>query len=305
MILLGKGTGRSLFLTNLEKMKNCSENPFILTNFEVTRCRIQETDKIFTEELFRHYWECKFANEILYYIKEYYEFTYKVYFEKEHSFIINQLNTIVSYINNYPFVGITNYSTYFATTEIVKNILEKLKNVCHTKSIELGIDRFDSINNSDSATQHLLSEYFDLFDKVILACDDEILLEEWYKTYFKDNSSLYTFVPFRMDYGKREEVIKEIIIRRLEEEHLDTCNNFKFQAFPIDWLTYENINLLIKETNGDMKMILDVVRKLLNNWIVCDWSYITEQDILKEIEECKEYTLRLKKMDANPPKIYL
>lgn len=164
----------------------------------------------------------------------------------------------------------------------------------HIESIELGSNRFDSINNSDELAQKILYSYFDLFDKTIIEVDDESLPVEWYKTYFNEDSELITFTPYSIEYNKDLEIVYAIIKKRIIGYNA---------TIPLDWLNYDTLNLLVSCTNGNIKIILDIVREMILIWEIND--RIRQEDIKDTIHEVLLNTRSRKLMRSKQPKLYL
>lgn len=307
IILRGEGNGKSTLLYFLQKNTAYSNNPFIVVSFETmgwSIFTIANNNSTFNEELFRYYIECKFASEILNYLKDFYEFSYKLYFEKYHQFIYDNIDEIYHYINNSIYNENMTIDINLKNKEAVKKILNMFKKEGKFKNISLGIDNFDKLNNSDSLTQKIISEYFNLFNKVIITSKSDFLPDEWYKTYFYENSNLYTYVPYEITYGKYEEIVKEILIKRIDEHNRKERENNNFVDFPKDWLNYQNLKLLIDKTNGNIKIMLDILRNLISHYNFYNHREIKEENLNYYIDEHIKTDLELKRMFIKPH-IYL
>lgn len=301
IILNGSGTGRSTLLHYMQEKKANTSNPFICMHFDVAEF-CQEAEERFTKEFFQHYWEEKFTRRLLLYIKDYYEITYHNNFEIYEDLINKSSEETTHFINNAIYDEKLNLPRMFNSKEITEEVLNEFKKLMHIETIELGIDSFDHINNSDQLTQEILSSYFDLFERVIITTDDTSLPQQWYKTYFKEDSKLYTFQPFSIQYGKDIEVIYNIIAKRIYKYNLSLqLKGSTLEPVPIDWLNYETLDLLIMKTNGNIKMILEIIEELVKEWEFS--NTITKLDIKNAIEE-EENKLK-RRLQNHQPKLYL
>ncbi len=216
IILIGRGNGKSVLLERMQERKAVSENPFLLAKFDLARFSMDlDQNPIYTEDFLRHYCEEQMVFQILWYIKNYYEFTYHANFTKYSDFIHESHKKTVQYINDSTLEKQSPLKLLLSTQELSGEILENFKKYCYTNAISLGIDRFDWIVSERA--QHILSEYFSLFSNCLITTDDETITNEWYKTYFKENSMLYTFSPYNIDYGKNIDVVKLIFEKRIKD----------------------------------------------------------------------------------------
>lgn len=308
IVLRGEGTGRSTLLYYMQEKKANTEQPFIRLNFDVAGLGIKENEnEIFTKEFFQHLWEENFASNLLWYIKNYYEMTYHNDFAKYSDVINESSEKTYDFINKFAYVENYTLPKLFSTKEIVEEILDKFKKSMNIESIELGIDSFDHINNSDKLTQKILSTYFDLFDKTIITTSDDILPQEWYKTYFKDDSELYTFQPFSIEYGKNLEIIYNIIKKRIEEYNNSLYEeNKKYNRndkhVPLNWLDYDTLNLLITRTNGNIKLILKIINEIILEY---NWSNLITNSNIEKAIRYKEKDEMERKLMFKPPKLHL
>lgn len=308
IILNGSGTGRSTFLNYMEERKAGTEQPFINMKFDTIGVGFSsKNEEVFPNEFVEHYWEERFANQLFHYIKSFYEFTYSAHFEKSHEILKKSIKETDSYINQASFVPIP-LPKLFTSKEVTLEILENFKKSMGISSVNLGIDRFDQINNSDSFTQKILYSYFSLFDKTIITCDDITLPQEWYKTYFKEDSELFTFLPFSIEYGKDIETVYYIILKRIYEYNLEVQLNVNqriyqnITLFPMDWINYESISFLINITNGNIKEILDIVNRCIEEW---NWSKSLSQEKLDQIARNEVFNIRERELCFKNSKIHL
>ncbi len=293
IILRGKGTGRSTLLNYMQEKKANTEQPFMLLNFNRDNLP-SDTKNFLAKEFFEHYWEIHFTREILWYIKKYHELTYQSKFSQYGEAIQNCCQEIVDLLNSLVFTDSYCLPKLYTSKEISGEILDKFKKLMHIESIELGSNRFDSINNSDELAQKILYSYFDLFDKTIIEVDDESLPEYWYKTYFNENSELITFTPYSIEYNKNLEIVYAIIKKRIMGYNA---------TIPLDWLNYDTLNLLVTCTNGNIKIILDIVNEIILIWEIND--RIRREDIKDTIHEVLLNNRSRKLMRSKQPKLYL
>lgn len=291
----GRGNGKSTVLQQLQNRTIDTDKPFICMQFDAAGLPIKEND-IFTQEFLIHYLEERFANQLLYYIRNNYERTYYNNFREYSAFIEESSRKTIDFINNSSFGNTKPLDKLLHSKEISGEILEKFKSILSTKNIGLCIDRFDWINNSDALTQHILSDYFNLFRNVIITSDDENLVEEW---------KLKPFTPEKYDfsYTKNITTVRLILSKRIEIYNRESRRNEKdFVSFPLDWLDVDTIDLLIKETNGNISEMLEILNSLVQIWHVKET--ITEDIINQAIEDTKGHARQLKQM-ASPIKFHL
>lgn len=306
IILRGEGTGKSTLLNYMQEKKANTEQPFMLLNFSGDNLP-SDTKNYFSKEFFEHYWEIHFTRKILWYIKKYHELTYHSEFSQYGDAIQNCCQEIDALLNSILHTDSYCLPKLYTSKEISGEVLDKFKKLMHIESIELGSNRFDSINNSDELAQKILYSYFDLFDKTIIEVNDESLLEEWYKTYFREDSELITFVPYTIEYSQYLEIIYNIIEKRINEYnsslHEKSKNNNQFyKPFPLDWLDDDTLKLLKNKTNGNIRIILDIVNELTLLYNLND--EITQRHIERIIQDKTKFELS-RKLEFKQPKLYL
>lgn len=310
IILRGEGTGRSTLLNYMEEKKANTEQPFMLLNFSGDNLP-SDTKKCFSNELFRefleHYWEIHFTRKILWYIKKYHELTYHSEFLQYGVEVQNCCHEIDNLLNSLVFTDSYCLPKLYTSKEISGEILDKFKKLMHIESIVLGSNRFDSINNSDELSQKILYSYFDLFDKTIIEADDKSLPEEWYKTYFREDSELITFTPYTIEYNQYLEIIYNIIEKRINEYNFSLYeksknNNQFYKPFSLDWLDDDTLKLLKNKANGNIRIILDIVNELTLQYNLND--EITQRHIERIIQDKIEFEFS-RKLEFRQPKLYL
>lgn len=293
----GRGTGKSVLLQQLENRNAGTKNPYIYTSFESIGCDgLKSFPHIFNEVFFKHYYELLLAYNLLHYMETYYKHTFQNSFKKEQQYIKEQLRQTDDYINNFMFKDIS--LKPISQKEITGDILDKFKKMNELNGINICIDRFDWINNSDELTQRILNNYFDLFHKVILTCDDEEFIDK--RTNFGE------FNPFYKNYNCIDSTkihstlsIKWLLLKRIASWN----KKMKSSSMPKDWLTDNFINLMIEKTNGNIYLMITVVNRIFN--YSSFHGNITEQQCEEQLNEEIEHTRQLRKMNANSPKFYL
>lgn len=244
----GYGVGKSIVISNLIDKTSGTNNPVIETYFDL----IGTLDNVFSEEFKRHYYEVLFSFKLLNYIRKYYSITYEENFLKYNSFIYQNIKEIDEYINKY-FYEKRHLNKYYNTKEISSFILEKFKECKNLNFVSLSINKFDRINNSNLLTQKILSEYFDMFDKVIITSNDERLKDKE----FKSNDIFKDYLFMDINYGKNIFVIREIIKKRIEQS--DKKNLIDFDKY-----SDEICKILIEKTNGNINLMIYIINKMFN-----------------------------------------
>lgn len=290
----GRGTGKSIVLSNNEKRSVGRENQSILTNFDLAIINRLTSDEVFNKDFFEHYYEISISNKLLNYIKQCYKFTYETHFNDLEKIVNNFLKDIDNYINKVYYEKVS-LSKYLKTGELSYVIYEKLKKCLDITSLSFSIDRFDWINGNSEMSQIILSKYFDMFDKVIISSDDDELQNESNRKKLIEKG--YSFID--VDYGKNDLIIKEIIKRRIEQ-----YNKFKNTCFQLNLITDEMYKFLINKTNGNINLMLDSVSDLIDIWYFKEGVLDLQQQLSNSTEEQIQSSIKLKKM-CRPPKLYL
>ena len=238
----GRGTGKSTLLErNTERELGRLNNQTILMKFEAAGF-IKEPNEIFNEDFFNHYYELLFAKKLVLYIKVNYPLLFKAKFLEINNEISNYLNLTDDYINNVLYKDIK-LNKVFKINEIVPIIIERIKKELNVNYLNLAIDRFDWINNESIISQKILENYFKHFYKTILSVDDETI---------NVNNLTPNYHVMSINYCYNIAAVKEIIIRRIDSE------------FPIEMLTDNVCDYLIKQTRGNISLMLNI----LNEWVL-------------------------------------
>lgn len=290
----GRGTGKSVVLLNKEKNDVPRDDKSIFMQLE-QYCILDRTG--FDDSFFTHYYEMIFADEILRYIKKNYELTYNKYFKEINEKLRGIVTNTYDYINRcaYPDAPIINH---MVLGDYSYQIIEKLKSVLDINSLTLMIDKYDflSIDN-----QKHFSNYFGMFDKVILSANDKELRKEDRSNIELDDT--YQFVD--VDYGYNPEVVKEILSRRIIEHNQTFDSSIKEKKIPLEFITDEMYEYLANNCNGDIKVMISVIRDLaLEIWF--NRRNHNYSEILKDIcQEKINYYKEIYLTVSSEPNLYL
>ncbi len=276
----GRGTGKSVLLnenTNRELGKPINQT--ILMYFDSIDFSHFET---FDNNFFEHYYEILFAKKLLNYLKCNYPLLFQKEFLKENDKINSCILEIDNYINEIYFSDV-NINKYYKSNELVNGIIQKMINKLNVSYLNLAIDRFDWINNSNELAQKLLSKYFNNFNKTFITVDDETIDTK------KLKNKGYQFM--NISYNYNIDVIKEIFNRRLKT--IET--NFKIELIPDGILDF-----LVIKTKGNIKLMLEILKE----WrIDYDWDHKNEID-LSAINQEIAHNEAVRKL-GGLPKFYL
>lgn len=210
-------------------------------------------------------------------MKNNFKFVYRIYFEDIYNILKEKALLMDKYINAGLYID-KEFKKVIDPLEITSIILTELKNILELNSINMAFDRFDWTNGNNSSVQNILSSYFDLFDKVIITTDDNNIN--------KKNLENKGYSIIDIDYGKKESIVKEIVRRRIWAQD-------KMPILTDEYITDEMYNYLIRKTNGNLTLILDIIREVSN---LCEWNQslnnlekIFEIYTEKEIEKEKQF----------------
>lgn len=246
----GKGVGKSVVLLNKEKHDVVRDDKSIFMQLE--QYCILGRNSGFDDSFFAHYYEMIFANEILQYIKKNYELTYNKYFKEISEKLEEIRSNTYNYINNCEYVN-CNFNKQMLLGDYSYQIIEKIKSVMDFNKLSLMIDRYDYMNIDD---QKHFSNYFGMFDKVILSSSDKELRKENRSNIFLDDS--YQFID--VDYGNDKEFVKEMLVRRIKEHNQNFDSSRKEKEIPLWLITDDMYEVITKNCNGNMKVMLSVIR---------------------------------------------
>lgn len=290
----GKGCGKSVVLLNKEKNDITKDNKSIYLELD-TYCILGRNGG-FDDKFFTHYYEMIFADEVLRYIKNNYELTYKRYFKEMHGNLRKIISDTYDYINNceyidFPFTGKLQLGDY------TLDVINKLKQVLDINNFTLMADRYDSMNEDD---QKHFSGYFDMFDQVILSSNDRDLLKDKRE---KLSDKTYTYID--VDYSTNPDIVKEILERRIIDYNRDVDLK-KDKKYPLNILTDEVYSYLANSCNGNIKVMISVIRELaLEYWFETDKNFDLNKALKKISYDRINYYQEIFEMDANKPTLHL
>lgn len=269
----GRGSGKSVVLYNNEKKNLGNDTQCIYTIFDSIRMFKGYPNDVFDDHFLNHYYELVFSNKLLHYIKNNYSLTYENSFKDLEEITYDLIKKLDNYINKACYVEVT-LDKYLKPTELSQLIIERLKRNLNINTLYLSIDRFDWTNGNSISAQIILSKFFDMFDKVIITTDDESLLDKNNRKDFIKRG--YSFID--INYGKDKVIIKELIKKRIVLYN----KNLKFgnKTFNENNITDEIYQYLINKTNGNISLMLDIIKDVIDTW---QWEDGLE-DIYKQFE---------------------
>ncbi len=276
----GRGSGKSILLnenTNRELGKPINQT--ILMNFDSMEFSQYEA---FDNNFFEHYYEILFAKKLLIYLQNNYPILFQKEFLKENEKINSCLLELDNYINEIFFSDVK-INKYYKSNELVNDILKKMHNKLKVSYLNLAIDRFDWINNSNELAQKLLANYFNNFNKTFITVDDETIDEK------KLENNGYQFM--NISYNYRIDALKEIFRRRIKT--IET--NFKVEFIPDGIFDY-----LVIKTKGNINLMLEILREWITDY---DWDQKSEIDLSAINQELAHYE-SVRKL-GGLPKFYL
>lgn len=289
----GRGVGKSVVLLNKERNDLVSDDKSIFIDCVPSSCG---EDSSYDEKFVTHYYEMLFSLSILKYIKRNYELTYNKYFVEMDNKLKKIIHDTLDYINNVSYMDVS-FNNYLSIGDISSCILDKFKNIIDVNTLTLMIDRFDSIDGTGKTFQKSLSNYFEMFDRVILSSDDIDLLKE-----NRDNlvDKTYTFID--IDYSKNPEVVKEILYRRILNHNLYSSTKEKLSY---DLFNDEIYKYITDKCNGDIKIMLDVLRDIINDFCFYGDKYDLSKDIVGVCNGKVKYYQDIRQLQYNKPCLHL
>ena len=271
----GRGVGKSVVLRNMESIDLGSENKSIYMSFDPLIMFDDKNNEIFDNKFINHYYEMLFCEHLLSYIHRYYEFTFNKYF-KDYDVLVSQISqNTINYINHYIY-GEVSLERYLEPKELSQKILNKFKEVLGINSLTLIMDRFDHINGSNETTQKVLSNYFDMFDKIVITTDDHELNDKNNRGPLLEKGYSFTDV----DYGKDESVIKEIIRKRI-------CmyNETVADKFSEELITDKIYQSIIDKTKGNIYLVTRIISEVTDSYNFKQSYFNSQKDFNDAIEE--------------------
>ena len=240
----GRGSGKSVILGSRENKSLKSEHPSILTSFDDSQI-ITKDKMYFDKEFIEHYYEVIMSKKLLDYVKKYYPELFASKFTNLDYLVSSRLAEVDYFINNVEYKNI-NIKNKLLSGQLVSSLLLLFKNETNVKDVTLMVDRFDWTHNSNPDVQNILSNYFDVFERVIITSDDEALMLE---ERISDLSSR-GFEIIASNYSRDPEVVKQIIKRRFE------FDNGGKNKFPIGKISNSDYERLIEISGGNINMII-------------------------------------------------
>ncbi|HOP65894.1 MAG TPA: hypothetical protein PLX66_02620 [Bacilli bacterium] len=261
-ILYGpRGGGKSIVLSYREYETIGTPAPAILTHFDAVGKFLG-----FDDWFISHYYELEMARYIISYIKKYHGKIYESRFLKLHERINGLTREIDNYFHNHFYQNIE-LSQKLKTGDICNQLLDEFRKALTPKSVSLLIDHFDSTDCNSVIAQKTLAGYFELFDQIVLAVSDISIYEAKIKGWpGMGNTELidkgYSLVS--VDYGKDLATIKKIV--ELYVAHYNANKLVNEKRFPIELLTDEMYELLLKRSRGNISKVLVAIRQAIKRF---------------------------------------
>lgn len=281
----GRGIGKSTILYNLENREISHKNPFIYTHFDSVVSFSRVPDNVFSDEFHRHYYEIIFSLKILNYLKRKYPFIYDTYFKGADSIVRTSYQELRSFGRRRHGRNLI----YFNTGILVKDILDKLREVLKLETVNLAIDRFDWTNGRSIYTEKLLSDYFPMFDKTVITSDDTTFFER------EEDIEAQGFKIIKPTYSQDLDFMRFLIN--------NNCDDDVIKAI-LGTISDEDLKYLITSCNGNIDAMLTIINELESKWHFYNGSL----EISKELHGETEKELgRIRQVNSVsvPPKFYL
>lgn len=281
-----KGFGKSVVLYNLKYSSINTENPYVYARFDSVSLFYKSNEKYFNDNFKKQYYELGLCFRLLGYIKKYYGLVYEKYFKEIYLELEKHSNIIDEKINFARYKETPNVDLFELKEPTIK-IINRLKEVLKLDTLNIGYDRFDWVNGGDANVQQILSEYFNLFDKVVLTTDDDSI-DRKIKSLEEKGYSFET-----LNYGKNINYVKQMIKARLDnlEEPI---------IFKEEYITDEIYKDLIEKTNGDIKLIFAIVSEVIGLCAFDNSAKNLEKYFLTQSNYHVESDKKFKKMFKNP-----
>ena len=281
----GRGIGKSTILYNLENREISHKNPFIYTHFDSVVSFSRVPDNVFSDEFHRHYYEIIFSLKILNYLKRKYPFIYDTYFKGADSIVRTSYQELRSFGRRRHGRNLI----YFNTGILVKDILDKLREVLKLETVNLVIDRFDWTNGRSIYTEKLLSDYFPMFDKTVITSDDTTFFER------EEDIEAQGFKIIKPTYSQALDFMRFLIN--------NNCDDDVIKAI-LGTISDEDLKYLITSCNGNIDAMLTIINELESKWHFYNGSLEVSKELHGETE--KELgRIRQVNSVSVPPKFYL
>lgn len=259
LILTGsRGCGKSTVLAVRENTATQTSDPAMLVSFEGTGLFGSKENRRFNRTVMEHYYEVIMCNKFLNYVKKYYPQLYTAKFSRFEDTIVTRLDEIDRYLSNYRYTDVDLREKLFSG-EALSEMCSVFRSCAKADTLTLMIDRFDWTHNSDPRVQKILSNYFTMFEKVIITSDDSTLLRDKKKKANLDKSGYEIVV---MDYGCNIDTVKKIVEARFKVDG-DEIDNF-----PVEFTSDEEFRKIVEVSGGNIDTVLDIFRyaEIIHNW---------------------------------------
>ena len=264
----GRKVGKSTVLNRLEHRGISKDNKTINMQFDLSLILNQDRNPNYDYAFIEHYYELVISFNLLNYIKKNYPLVF-ARFEKEQSILSEIANYTDNFINNSWFEEVRLDKT-LKWGEQSKDIIEKMKSLLHINKLNIAIDHFDWINQSDIFTQELLSSYEKLFDKMIITVDDNKINKRLLKNKLIKNG----YEILNVNYSNDLDVVKRIIKKR--SRYYIIKNYYRYNI--IDLISDNIYEYLIDSCHGNIEMMLSAVFDIIQ---LTDWLETTDNfDVL-------------------------
>lgn len=287
----GRGSGKSTILYSLEDRGLGTEEQTINTFFDSAGIFGYTPSENIINEVYRTEYELSFCFKLLAYIKNNYPFIYEKEFKDIYGVLDEMSAEFIDAINNGIFESYkqNNFSNFLETMSIAKSLVERIRNVLEVEKLNLSIDRFDWTNNSSKLSQKILSEYFSLFDKVILTSDDDALS---LMPIFYDLINYKNYDIKRLNYGENLEIVKVILQRYIEAQE-------RFKNFDINNITDNVVMTMIDASSNNISCMVRAIDHLVemndfypNMYNMKDQTATIINEELKRVRELKEKSVQ-------------
>lgn len=270
----GRGTGKSIVLHDREKKSIGTADPAMLMRFDACGIFGKREDDVFNSSLMKHYYEVLMSKNMLNYIETYYPILFEKEFRDLDEKMHRKIKEVDNYINNAYFRSTPLPRKYF-TGEVSSEILSRFRRYAGVESVTLMMDRFDWMHNSDHRVQGIMRNYFDMFDKVIITCDDKNATKGKRARDLVDRGFTITEVGYCKDGG----VIRDIVTRRFTEDPENIRN-----PFPIKEVSDSTFDSLIDRSGGNITTILGTFNDCQTQYEWDDKDFDVDKQLQKSCE---------------------
>ena len=287
----GRGTGKTITLLNLEKENVNSNNKIFYIDFNSISILQKKNPKFISTNFLCHIYELTLCKYILNYIKKNYFSIYENYFKDYDLLLYSIVEKTNSSINN-SFYETIKLDNYLIPTELSYKIINKFRNCLNIDSICLIIDKFDWLDNN--MAQQIVSNFFEMFDKIIITSDDHTLQNKENRNNFIDNG--YSFID--VDYGKDFYIAKNILQKRIN--HYNKIINPDYTTFEEKNMTDKIYEILIKKCDGNITLMIDCLKDVIEIWNCYKGNIDLEEQFNKSIDNQIFINKNLRKIIKQP-----